>query len=72
MKTKYTVTLILPKDRTMIEKKYSEVLVDILADMLSEDELGYLTSKLQKKVNIVQWERTIKLTSSEQQVLFTK
>jgi len=72
MKTKYTVTLILPKDRTMIEKKYSEVLVDILADMLSEDELGYLTSKLEKKVNIVQWERTIKLTSSEQQVLFTK
>ena len=49
MKTKYSVTLILPKDRTMLERKYSEILVDILAETLSINELGYLISKLQKE-----------------------
>ncbi|MBZ9624438.1 hypothetical protein G9F71_016425 [Clostridium sp. FP2] len=54
MKTKYKVTLILPRDRTILERKYSEVLVDIVVDMLSISELGYLISELKKKENIVQ------------------
>lgn len=46
MKNKYSVTLILPKDRTILERIYTEVLVDIITDMLSVDELGYLISEL--------------------------
>jgi len=49
MKTKYAVTLILPKDKTILERKYSEVLVDIVAEILTVSELGYLISKLEKQ-----------------------
>jgi len=56
MKAKYKITLILPKDRTILERKYSEVLVDIVAEMLSINEFGYLISQLKKKENITQSE----------------
>ncbi|MBZ9624437.1 hypothetical protein G9F71_016420 [Clostridium sp. FP2] len=52
MKNKYTVTLIIPKDRTILERKYSEVLAGIVADMLTGDELGYLISELKKKEHV--------------------
>jgi hypothetical protein len=45
----YEVTLILPKDRRMLEKKYAEVLADIVSDRLTYKELGYLISELEKK-----------------------
>ena len=43
------VTLILPKNRTTINEKYSRLLADIVADMLSEEELEYLISQMDKK-----------------------
>ncbi len=43
------VTLILPKNMTFLEEKYAEVLADIVAEMLSTEELGYLISKLENK-----------------------
>jgi len=52
MKTKYTVTLILPRDRTILESKYSEAMVEVVSDMLSQDELGYLISEIKKKKNV--------------------
>jgi hypothetical protein len=45
----YSVTLILPKTMVLLEEKYAEVLADIVADRLTEDELGYLISKLEKQ-----------------------
>ena len=47
MKNKYSVTLILPKDKTILEKKYSEVLVDIVSEILTVNELEYLILKLE-------------------------
>lgn len=35
MKTKYTVTVILPKDKTILERKYSSILSEIVADILT-------------------------------------
>ncbi|MCB2297758.1 hypothetical protein [Clostridium tagluense] len=43
------VTLILPKDMTILEKKYAEVLADIIAEKLTPEELEYLISELDKK-----------------------
>ncbi|WP_298836358.1 hypothetical protein [Clostridium sp.] len=60
MKTEYTVTLILPKDKTILERKYSEVLVDIVTEMLSVDELGYLISDLEKNENIFQQQNILR------------
>lgn len=50
----YSVTLILPKNREILEKKYAEVLADIVADELSHEELGYLIKELEKQQEIVQ------------------
>lgn len=47
----YEVALILPKNREILEKKYAEVLADIVASELTHDELGYLISELEKKEN---------------------
>lgn len=43
------VTLILPNDMTILEDKYSEVLADVISEMLTTEELGYLISELEKK-----------------------
>jgi hypothetical protein len=43
------VTMILPKDRSILEKKYSEALAEQVAEMLTHDELGYLIEKLKEK-----------------------
>lgn len=40
--TENTVTLMLPKDITKLEEKYAEVLAEIIAEMLSVEELEYL------------------------------
>ncbi len=45
----YEVTLILPKNKAMIEKKYAEVLADIVCEQLTHDELGYLIAELEKQ-----------------------
>lgn len=43
------VTLILPKDISILEEKYSEVLADIVAARLSTEEMEYLISELEKQ-----------------------
>lgn len=43
------VTLILPKDISILEKKYSEVLADIVAARLNTEELEYVISELEKQ-----------------------
>jgi hypothetical protein len=45
------VTLILPKDMRSLEKKYAEVLADIVAERLTSEELEYLISEIEKKEN---------------------
>lgn len=45
---KNRVTLVLPKDRTFLENKYAEVLAEIVAEMLTDKELEYLISELEK------------------------
>jgi len=45
----YSVTLILPKNKKLLEKKYAEVLADIVADRLTNEELRYLIQKLEEK-----------------------
>ncbi|OAA91314.1 hypothetical protein [Clostridium coskatii] len=42
------VTMILPKDRTLLEKKYGEALAQAVAEILSNEELEYLIRKLKK------------------------
>lgn len=48
----YEVTLMLPKNRAILEKKYAEVLANIVADRLTHEELGYLISELEKRENM--------------------
>jgi hypothetical protein len=43
-----TVTLILPKDMTAINEKYSQILADVIAETLTQEELGYLIFMLEK------------------------
>ena len=43
------VTLVFPKDMRSLEKKYSEVLADIVAERLTTVELEYLISEIEKK-----------------------
>jgi hypothetical protein len=43
------VTLILPNDMTILEDKYSEVLADLISEMLTTKELEYLISEIEKK-----------------------
>ena len=50
----YTVTLILPKDKTILEKKYADVLADIIANQLTHDELGYLIEEFEKREKVAQ------------------
>lgn len=50
----YSVTLILPKNREVLEKKYAEILADIVANELSHEELGYLINELEKQQKLVQ------------------
>lgn len=45
----YTVTLILPEDTTELEKKFSEVMADIVAKRLTHEELGALIKILEEK-----------------------
>lgn len=47
----YKVTLILPKNKEILEKKYAQVLANIVSDMLTLDELGYLIQKLKENKN---------------------
>ncbi|MEY8002012.1 hypothetical protein AB8U03_17850 [Clostridium sp. Mt-5] len=47
----YSVTLILPKNREKLEKKYAEVLADIVTKRLAHEELGYLIKEFEKKEN---------------------
>jgi len=53
MKTEYTVTVIIPKDKTILERKYSTILSEIVADVLTIDELENLILSLEKKLNLV-------------------
>jgi hypothetical protein len=50
----YSVTLILPKNKEILEKKYAEILADIVADELSHEELGYLIKELEKQQEVAQ------------------
>lgn len=50
----YSVTLILPKNREVLEKKYAEILADIIANELSHEELEYLISELEKQQKLIQ------------------
>ena len=43
------VTVIIPKDRTNLSRRYNELLTDALADQLSHEELGFLIQELKKK-----------------------
>ncbi|KZL93522.1 hypothetical protein [Clostridium magnum] len=43
------VTLILPKDKTSLRKKYAEKLAEIVSRKLTADELQYLITELEKK-----------------------
>ncbi|WP_251861847.1 hypothetical protein [Clostridium sp. Marseille-Q2269] len=43
------VNLILSKDISNLEEKCSEVLADIVAEMLTTEELEYLISQLENK-----------------------
>ena len=43
------VTLILPRDRRALEKRYAEVVAHEVAEMLSPEELEYLISELEKR-----------------------
>lgn len=42
------VTLILPKDKTSLRKKYSEKLAEIVSRKLTQEELLYLITELEK------------------------
>lgn len=44
----YTVTLILPTDMSALEEKFAEVMADIVAEKLSNEELGVFIDKLEK------------------------
>lgn len=44
---KYTVTLVLPKNRDILSKKYAEVLAKIVAEELTHEELGELIKHLE-------------------------
>jgi hypothetical protein len=43
------VTLILPKDRSILEKKYAEKLAEIVSRKLTAEEIQYLITELEKK-----------------------
>ena len=43
------VTLILPKNMASLEKKYAEVVANIVAERLTTEELDYLVSEIEKK-----------------------
>ncbi len=43
------ITLILPKDKTILKKKYAEVMAEIVAKRLTNEELKYLIDELEKK-----------------------
>ena len=47
----YSVTIILPKDKTVLEEKYAKVLAEVVAKQLTYDELGYLIQELKKREN---------------------
>jgi len=47
----YTLTLILPKDRTELKKKCSEALADAVVEQLSPEELELLIKKLEERDN---------------------
>jgi hypothetical protein len=47
----YTLTLILPKDRTELKKKYSEALANAVVEQLSPEELDLLIKKLEERDN---------------------
>ncbi len=48
---KYEVTLVLPKNRKILEDAYTKVMVDIATEMLNADELKILINRLKKKLN---------------------
>jgi len=50
----YSVTVILPKDITILEEKYAEVLADIVAKQLTHGELQYLIEEFEKKEKMAQ------------------
>ncbi|MHC1683398.1 MAG: hypothetical protein AB6733_10660 [Clostridiaceae bacterium] len=43
------VTLILPKDRSILEKKYSQILAEIVAETLTPEEIEYLITEYERK-----------------------
>lgn len=43
------ITLILPKDMTILQDRYSKALADAVAEILTIEELEYLISRLEKK-----------------------
>lgn len=47
MEDEKVVSLVLPKNKKVIEEKYAEVMADIVAEMLTNEELNYLISKLE-------------------------
>lgn len=43
------VTLIIPKDKSILENKYAEVLAEIVAELLTKEELEYLILRLESE-----------------------
>lgn len=46
---KYEVTLVLPKNRRVLEDAYTKVMVDIATEMLNVDELEVLINELKEE-----------------------
>ncbi len=47
MNEEKVVSLVLPKNKKIIEEKYAEVMADVVAEMLTNEELNCLISKLE-------------------------
>lgn len=48
-KSNTVVTLILPKDMTSLQEKYSRALAEVVSEILTTEELNYLITKLEEK-----------------------
>lgn len=47
---KYEVILVLPKNKEVLEKKFTEAMVDVCMERLSKDEVEFLIERLSDQV----------------------
>lgn len=43
------VTLILPKDRSVLEDRYAEILAEVVSGMLTDEEREYLVCEIERR-----------------------